>query len=169
MFSIIPLRNKVAKYQISLNSLDLSFYKIPTYWEFPGGPVVRTWCFHCHGPGSIPGQGTPAIHTTRPKKRYQFISGILTSSGTFHWWVQVWGKPPNNQLEPFPGAQASTLNLSLYLLKHLSIHSTNVYSVFIRYLTIFSVLERQHWIKQVKFPGFLESTSDGREEKTINK
>ena len=26
--------------------------------EFPGGPVVMTWCFHCRGPGSIPGQGT---------------------------------------------------------------------------------------------------------------
>ena len=26
--------------------------------ELPGGPAVRTWCFHCHGPGSIPGQGT---------------------------------------------------------------------------------------------------------------
>ena len=26
--------------------------------EFPGGPVVRTLCFHCWGPGSIPGQGT---------------------------------------------------------------------------------------------------------------
>ena len=19
------------------------------HWEFPGGPVVKTWCFHCHG------------------------------------------------------------------------------------------------------------------------
>ena len=26
--------------------------------EFPGGPVVRTWCFHCQDPGLIPGQGT---------------------------------------------------------------------------------------------------------------
>ena len=26
--------------------------------EFPGGPVVRTWCFHCQGLGSIPGWGT---------------------------------------------------------------------------------------------------------------
>ena len=26
--------------------------------EFPGGPVVRTPCFHCGGVGSIPGQGT---------------------------------------------------------------------------------------------------------------
>ena len=26
--------------------------------EFPGGPVMRIWCFHCWGLGSIPGQGT---------------------------------------------------------------------------------------------------------------
>ena len=26
--------------------------------EFPGGPVVKTWCFHYDGLGSIPGQGT---------------------------------------------------------------------------------------------------------------
>ena len=25
--------------------------------EFPGSPVVRTWCFHCCSQGSIPGQG----------------------------------------------------------------------------------------------------------------
>ena len=25
---------------------------------FPGGPVVRTRCFHCQGLGLIPGQGT---------------------------------------------------------------------------------------------------------------
>ena len=26
--------------------------------EFPDSPVVKTWHFHCHGPSSIPGQGT---------------------------------------------------------------------------------------------------------------
>ena len=26
--------------------------------EFPGDPVVRTWCFHCRGPDSTPGRGT---------------------------------------------------------------------------------------------------------------
>ena len=26
--------------------------------EFPRGPVVRTWRFHCWGLGSVPGQGT---------------------------------------------------------------------------------------------------------------
>ena len=37
--------------------------------EFPGRPVVRTWCFHCRGPGSTPDGGTkipqamwPALH-----------------------------------------------------------------------------------------------------------
>ena len=28
---------------------------------FPYGPVVRTQCFHCHGPGSIPGQGNEIL------------------------------------------------------------------------------------------------------------
>ena len=37
--------------------------------EFPGRPVVRTQCFHCHGPGSIPGQGTKIMHATQPKKK----------------------------------------------------------------------------------------------------
>ena len=26
-------------------------YKLLVIWEFPGGPVVRTQCFHCLGPG----------------------------------------------------------------------------------------------------------------------
>ena len=34
------------------NNQDLQFR------EFPGSPVVRTQHFHCHGPGSIPGQET---------------------------------------------------------------------------------------------------------------
>ena len=33
-------------------------FKITLLGEFPGGPVVRTWHFHCWGPGSIPGWGT---------------------------------------------------------------------------------------------------------------
>ena len=39
--------------------------------EFLGGPVVRTWRFHCCGPGSIPGQGTkiPKPRSTTKKKR----------------------------------------------------------------------------------------------------
>ena len=29
--------------------------------EFPGGPMVKIWCFHCGGPGLIPGQGTKIL------------------------------------------------------------------------------------------------------------
>ena len=34
-------------------------------WEFPGGPVVRTWPFHCGGPGSVPGRGTKILQASR--------------------------------------------------------------------------------------------------------
>ena len=27
-------------------------------WDFPDGPVAKTPCSQCRGPGSIPGQGT---------------------------------------------------------------------------------------------------------------
>ena len=41
--------------------------------EFPDGPVVRTWWFHCCGPGgSIPDQGTKipqGVHCGKKKKR----------------------------------------------------------------------------------------------------
>ena len=32
--------------------------------EFPGGPVVRTWCFHCHDLSSTPGGGTEILQAT---------------------------------------------------------------------------------------------------------
>ena len=31
------------------------------FQEFPGGLVVRTWCFHCCGLGSVPGLGTKIL------------------------------------------------------------------------------------------------------------
>ena len=30
--------------------------RLKVFGEFPGSPVVRTQCFHCRGPGLIPGQ-----------------------------------------------------------------------------------------------------------------
>ena len=33
-------------------------HKLDKFREFPGGPVVKTWSYHCQGLGSIPGQGT---------------------------------------------------------------------------------------------------------------
>ena len=37
--------------------------------EFPGGPVVGTHHFHCHGSGSIPGQGTKILQAMRHSKK----------------------------------------------------------------------------------------------------
>ena len=34
-----------------------------THREFPSGPVVRIWHFHCQGPGLIPGWGTNIPYT----------------------------------------------------------------------------------------------------------
>ena len=41
-----------------------ALFKVLLPWEFPGGPVVRTRCFHCPGPGSIPGQETEIPQAT---------------------------------------------------------------------------------------------------------
>ena len=38
-------------------------YGIKTSWrDFPGGPVIKTPCFHCRDTGSIPGQGAKIPH-----------------------------------------------------------------------------------------------------------
>ena len=33
--------------------------------DFPGGPMVRIWCFHSQGPGSIPGWGTKILEAVQ--------------------------------------------------------------------------------------------------------
>ena len=50
--------------------------------EFPGGPVVRTQCFHYCGPGSVPGWGTgipQASGQPRSKTKQNIVSGIITN------------------------------------------------------------------------------------------
>ena len=37
--------------------------------EFPGGPVVGTHHFHCHGSGSIPGKGTRILQAMRHSQK----------------------------------------------------------------------------------------------------
>ena len=53
--------------------------------EFPGGPVVRTQCFHCCGPRvqSLIGNEDPASHTAWPKKKKKMGSGLP-------WWRSGW-------------------------------------------------------------------------------
>ena len=45
--------------------------RIQTFWDLPGGLVVRIPGFHHCGPGSIPGQGTenPVRHSVQQKKK----------------------------------------------------------------------------------------------------
>ena len=37
-------------------------------WEFPGGPVVRTPCSQCQGPGSIPFRGNNIPQAVQSKQ-----------------------------------------------------------------------------------------------------
>ena len=37
-------------------------------WEFLGGPVIRTWHFHCWGHGSIPGLELRSPHSKMPER-----------------------------------------------------------------------------------------------------
>lgn len=42
--------------------------KRPLFREFPGGPEVRTHCFHCHGPGCNPQLGTKILQRMAKNK-----------------------------------------------------------------------------------------------------
>ena len=78
----INLLSVISFVNIFLPFCRLSFYFVDSFicsakacefWEFPGGPVVRTQCFHCMVPGFIPGQGTKspqaAQHNLKKKKK----------------------------------------------------------------------------------------------------
>lgn len=41
--------------------------------EVPGGPMFRTWCFHCRGPGSIPGWETRSHKPQGQKKVTSYV------------------------------------------------------------------------------------------------
>ena len=45
-------------------------------WEFPGGPGVRTQCFHCGSPGSISGQGIKILQAWQCGKKKKKKSGM---------------------------------------------------------------------------------------------
>ena len=49
--------NPTFRFTLSCTSNEWSLViqrKISRWWEFPGGPVVRTWRFHCCGPAFNP-------------------------------------------------------------------------------------------------------------------
>ena len=55
-------------------------------WGFPGGAVVRIWCFTAGGLGSIPAQGTkiPQAAWCSQKTKKQLILYIDLVSSTFN-------------------------------------------------------------------------------------
>ena len=48
------------------------------FGEFPGGPLVRTLCFHCQGPRFNPwlGNKDPRSHSVQPKKKKERERGL---------------------------------------------------------------------------------------------
>ena len=49
-----------------------------TVWGIPGGPVVKTWHFHCHDQGSISGWRTKIPQATQlKKKKKRFMAGSI--------------------------------------------------------------------------------------------
>ena len=48
-----------------------------TFWDFPGGPVVRTLPSSAGGAGSIPGQGAKIPHALWPKNQKHKTAAIL--------------------------------------------------------------------------------------------
>ena len=63
---------------MSAESFGGGSLKQQTSREFPGGPVVRTWCFHCHGPGSIPSGGNKIWQAVQhgKKKKYSILFDV---------------------------------------------------------------------------------------------
>ena len=52
--------------------LPLNFILLNSPWEFLGGLVVGILCFHCCGPGSIPGLGTKIPQAAQCSQKTQF-------------------------------------------------------------------------------------------------
>ena len=47
----------------------VSAYNAGDLGSIPGGPVIRTLCFHCREQESITGQGTKIPHAAQPKNK----------------------------------------------------------------------------------------------------
>ena len=60
--------------------------KIWLSWDFPGGPVAKTPCFQCKGPGSVPGLGTRSY---MPQLRVWMLQLRIPSVATKAWYSQI--------------------------------------------------------------------------------
>ena len=92
--------------------------------DFPGGPVIKTPCFHCRGPGFHPwlGKQNPTCHMAqqrkkrkgRKKKRLGFQSWLSTTSGAVieHFLTHFFHKNPDDLIRVSWRSQ-ETCNLPL--------------------------------------------------------
>ena len=69
IYKIIKMNGDKAWKILSIMPDTDSQYK----WEFPGGSVVRTLCFHRHGWDSIPGWGTEIPPIMQPSQKTVFL------------------------------------------------------------------------------------------------
>ena len=56
--------------------------------RLPGGLVIRTWCFHCHGLSSISAQGTKipqAVRRSQKKKDETTVLEVIYMSPRKHY------------------------------------------------------------------------------------
>ena len=75
-----PFDNVGFAVMLKRTEADFRVDKKACFWEFPGDLVVRTWRFHCQGPGSTPGRG-PKIPQARSvaKKRKRSAFDVFLS------------------------------------------------------------------------------------------
>ena len=92
-------------------------------WEFPGGLVVRTRRFHCHGLVSVPVQRTKILQATWCSQNKQTKGKLFITSApsvdTEHWFSSV--DPQNSTIEQVP--RQPVRNVSLWATHLLRTHT----------------------------------------------
>ena len=79
-------------------------FKIMLLGEFLGGPVVRTWHFHCWGPGSVPAWGTKiqqAIWCSQSSLITENLKKKKKNSCFLIWLLKAWHIGKNNMVNFF--------------------------------------------------------------------
>ena len=79
----MEMSGRLLTMSLGRSSGQINTFKKYQYREFPGGPVVRTLCFHCWGPGSILGWGTKTLQAVqwgqkkkKERKKYKYTYTI---------------------------------------------------------------------------------------------
>ena len=62
----------IHRQNVKFNLNLMSHIKITSKFAIPGGLVVRTWHFHCHGLDSVPDQGTKVLQDLQCGPKFSF-------------------------------------------------------------------------------------------------